>query len=510
MVADRASAVAMSPGEEPAALRSREYILARAEDEIIRARRAPSTFAWIRIEARDATQRQRATMLVAEQLRIEDPIAASGTCSIEVLLLGVQPQQTELVASRMTAHLRRHDVPHELSAAAFPRDGASCEQIRQRLSRQRVIERPVSKQPAEPEGLVNEGSQLSKVYELARRAGRSDLNVLLVGETGVGKEILAGVLHRNSSRAHAPLLRLNCATFTEGLLESELFGYRKGAFTGATEHKQGLLEAACGGTVFLDEVTELSLNLQAKLLTVIEHKRFLPLGSLTEHSVDVRFIAACNRDLECAVRARSFRQDLFYRLNGFTIRVPPLRERLDEIESLAHHFSHQAKVKALHVGDVRIDSDVLALLRRHRWPGNVRELRNVMHRAVMLAGDCPIKTAHIVTSSLGHVPGHSSPEASSVRSPGDSAAAANDQANDQADQATDGEERDSPGSATGEGESPPHPALEPQRRRDVLAALAACAGNQTRAAELLGVSRRTLCNWLDRYRVPRPRKPSRD
>lgn len=232
-------------------------------------------------------------------------------------------------------------------------------------------------------GLVGESPAMRKLGELLTRVAVLEATVLIQGESGTGKDLVARALHRRSARIMGPFIAVNCAALTEALLESELFGHVKGAFTGATADKPGLFEAAAEGTLFLDELGEIPAGMQAKLLRVLQEHAIRPVGGVREKAVDVRVIAATNRDLEAEVRAGRFREDLYYRVNVFTVEVPPLRERAGDVIVLVEHFIEDMcarfnkKVKG-------IREDALAPLLAHSWPGNVRELSNVMERAVAL------------------------------------------------------------------------------------------------------------------------------
>jgi two-component system, NtrC family, response regulator AtoC len=225
---------------------------------------------------------------------------------------------------------------------------------------------------------------MARVQERVDVVARADISVILLGETGVGKGLMAETIHRRSQRAAGPFVRINCAALAESLLESELFGHERGAFTGATTAKPGLLEAASGGTLLLDEVGDMPLSTQAKLLHVLEHDEVLRVGALKPRPIDVRFIAATNRDLEGFVAEGRFRQDLFFRLNGVAITIPPLRERPSEIESLALEFAREA-CERMGRPPLEMTGAVLRLLASSRWPGNVRELRNTIIRAALFA-----------------------------------------------------------------------------------------------------------------------------
>ena len=310
---------------------------------------------------------------------------------------------------------------------------------------------------------------------MTERIAHSQINVLISGETGVGKGVLAAELHRRSNRAERPFVALNCAELQESLLESELFGHERGAFTGAGASKPGLIETADGGTLFLDEIGEMSLGTQAKLLRVLEDRSVRRVGSLQARHIDVRVLAASNRDLAAENERGTFRRDLYFRLNGISLEVPPLRDRLDELEGLVHRFLAQASEAQGHPQTPSLSAEALEALRRHTWPGNIRELRNVIERAVVLCTG-EVVTAEHLPVRLEIVP-NVVPLATRARAPDV--------------QATD-------------------PTLLTERaqaeRQRIEEALDLCAGNQSRAAKMLGMSRATLVARLDRYGFPRPRK----
>jgi transcriptional regulator with PAS, ATPase and Fis domain len=223
--------------------------------------------------------------------------------------------------------------------------------------------------------------------------------VLLLGETGVGKEVLAQSIHKLSPRRDAPFLALNCAALTESLLESELFGNERGAFTGAVTARPGLFESAQGGTVFLDELGELPMVIQVKLLRVLEERRVTRVGGRSPISVDVRFIAATNKDLEASIERGTFREDLYYRLAGITLTIPPLRERASEIVPLALRFLRMTAAK-MGRSEPTLSPDARVAMLRYSWPGNVRELRNVIDRALVLAAGDTIELSHMPAKLL--------------------------------------------------------------------------------------------------------------
>jgi transcriptional regulator with PAS, ATPase and Fis domain len=236
-------------------------------------------------------------------------------------------------------------------------------------------------------GVAGSSAGMREVFQLLKLVAAAEATVLLLGETGTGKELVARAIHQNSPRAKAPFIVINCAALPETLLESELFGHERGAFTGATQRKEGRFLLAHRGTLFLDEIGELSLPIQAKILRVLQTREFESLGSVRTLKVDVRIIAATNRDLEAMVREGRFRDDLFYRLNVVPVVLPPLRERLEDLPRLAEHFlekygaKNRKKIKAM-------APEVLQVFRSYPWPGNIRELENVLERGVIVcAGD---------------------------------------------------------------------------------------------------------------------------
>jgi DNA-binding NtrC family response regulator len=233
------------------------------------------------------------------------------------------------------------------------------------------------------ENIIGESPKMQEVFKTIRKVARSNATVMVLGETGVGKELIAEALHRNSSRADQPFVKMNCAALHENLLESELFGHERGAFTGADRQRIGRFELANSGTLFLDEIGNMALSTQAKVLRVLQEREFERLGGSRTIKVNVRLIAATNMDINEAIEAGKFREDLYYRLNVVTIKVPPLRERNEDIIPLSKHFIDEAAADLNK--DVRgIDPGAVRVLERHTWPGNIRELKNAMERAVLL------------------------------------------------------------------------------------------------------------------------------
>ncbi|MBX3214925.1 MAG: sigma 54-interacting transcriptional regulator [Labilithrix sp.] len=322
---------------------------------------------------------------------------------------------------------------------------------------------------------------LRSVDALLAKLDASEAPVLIVGETGVGKDVLARTLHARSRRASRPFVALNCAAFTEALFESELFGHERGAFTGAAQAKAGLLESAAGGTVFLDEIGEMPLGMQAKLLRVVENREVLRVGALSPRQIDVRFLFATNRDLRREIELKTFRSDLFFRIGSISLAIPPLRERLDDIAPLMMHFVETAS-RRIGRPVPRVLPETVRFLEGHAWPGNVRELKNVMELAVLVQDGDEIRPADI------HIERYMAAEAS----PSSGAASARD-----------------PESVTSEPKSAsaPRSASEPKTEKErIVDALERSAWNQSTAAKLLGMPRRTLVKRLAQYELPRPRK----
>jgi two-component system response regulator AtoC len=318
---------------------------------------------------------------------------------------------------------------------------------------------------------------MAAVHETVRIAATSALSVLLLGETGVGKELFARRIHELSPRASARLVRVNCAALVESLLEAELFGHERGAFTGATHAKEGLLEAASRGTLFLDEIGEMPLTTQAKLLRVLESGEVTRVGANKPRAVDVRFVAATHRDLRGLVASGRFREDLFFRLDGVAIRIPPLRERALEIIPIADSFIVEAAAAAGRAPPA-LSPEASARLRGHPWSGNVRELRNVIMRSVLFCRDTTLAADVLRFDTL---------ESSPVATRG-------------APRALEDVPLPAP-TAAPTGMS----AERAARRQRAIEALEKTVWNQTRAAELLGISRRTLQTWMIDLEIPRPR-----
>ncbi|OUD32757.1 sigma-54-dependent Fis family transcriptional regulator [Flavobacterium sp. FPG59] len=248
--------------------------------------------------------------------------------------------------------------------------------------------------------IVGKSKALQQIIELTKKVAVTDSTVLLTGETGTGKEVFAQAIHENSNRVGKSFVALNCSTFSKEILESELFGHKQGAFTGALKDKKGFIEEAHGGTLFLDEIGEMPIDLQAKLLRVLETNEYIPVGGTTVKKSNFRLIAATNRDLKTESEAHRFRSDLYFRLNIFEIKIPPLRERVKDIAPLAQSFAIQFSAKT-NKKAVQIDADFLHKLETYHWPGNVRELKNVIERAVILVNN-EILTQDLLPYEIQH------------------------------------------------------------------------------------------------------------
>jgi DNA-binding NtrC family response regulator len=318
----------------------------------------------------------------------------------------------------------------------------------------------LSRVDAVPE-VLTQYAPMQAVLALVERVAKSDSPVLVSGESGTGKELVARALHRLSGRGSNPLVDINCAAIAENLLESELFGHEKGAFTGALSRKIGLFEMAAGGTMFMDEIGELDPKLQGKLLRALELGTFFRVGGTQKVEVSVRIVAATNRDMVRAVNEGSFRSDLYYRINTIGITLPPLRERVVDIPLLADHFLHQYGGAS----PPRLTEEAMEALQRYRWPGNVRELRNVIERAVLLANGGVINASDLPLQSPG------------------------------------------PGAIGGNGQAAASVSLAELERRHIETVLNQTNWHQGKAATLLGISSKTLYRKIREYGFKRPAGP---
>jgi two-component system, NtrC family, response regulator AtoC len=408
----------------------------------------------------------------AELLRPSDILGSYAPDAWELLLRRTAPGEARSALAPLLERLEKLGAEPRAAFAHFPADGRTAHAL---IEKACARLRPAAASAAPP-GVIVLDRRMREVYRIAEKAASRDINVLILGETGVGKEILAETIHRGSKRAGKAFLCLNCGGLPESLRESELFGYERGAFTDAKTAKPGLLELADGGTVFLDEIGEMSASTQAALLRTIETKQVMRVGGVRARAIDVRFIAATNRDLVQEIRDKRFRSDLYYRLDGISLEIPPLRERLLEIRPLAEAFLTQ-----LVGGDARpprLSEEAARLLESHAWDGNVRELRNVMDRALLLCDGDTIEPEHLPLETIR-------------------GAAAPAQA-ERVDEIV----GDAIESGTGRSVS----ADQAGERDRIVEALRVEGGNQTRAARRLGIARSTLLLRLDDLGIARPQK----
>ena len=393
----------------------------------------------LRIEDAAVSRRHAALHVSAEGVLIEDLGSANG---VRIRQRAIAPGARELIGPGETV---------ELGTVLLLVQDVGVARL--------VSEAPSGPPPPAADHVVAEDPATQRLFALVARVAASELAVVILGETGSGKEIVAEAIHRGSRRRGGPFVGINCAALPATLVESELFGHVRGAFTGAERDRVGLVQQADGGTLFLDEIGDLALEVQAKLLRVIETRLVRPLGTHREHAIDVRFVCATHRDLPADVAERRFRADLYHRLNGVTLRVPPLRERRGDIVPLAHRFHETARRAQGLFAPLR--PEIEALLVAQAWPGNLRELKSAIERAVALAEDEPIAAEHLELESREAAP-------------------------------------DTQKDLSAE--------LESVERARIVEALAKTRGNQTKAAALLGISRRTLITRIERYGLPRPRK----
>jgi two-component system, NtrC family, response regulator AtoC len=474
------------------------YFEVRLEQECDRARTVSGSFGLLRVSCEEEGKRDAVHQAFARMLSAKDVVGQYSPLEYEILLPNRSPEEVFELNDSLTDSLARIGVVAKIRAISFPRDGRTVHELQAKISQaSQAFEEP----HIDP-SIVLKAPAMRRLYAVVKRIATSDIAVLLVGETGVGKEVVADSIHRLSPRSSHPFLRLNCAALPESLLESELFGHERGAFTGAHKAKKGLLETANKGTVFLDEIGDMPYAIQVKLLRVLEERKVWPIGSVAPQLIDVRFIAATHRDLEKQIESGAFRQDLFFRLAGITLSIPPLRERLEEIAEMARIFVRRIARRQGYPSENEISPEVITLLTRYRWPGNVRELQNTIERAVVLAGSGPIRPEHLPLEKM------------SIKAPSSPPTPISPFYNDFIENVTGTSQAISNRTTF----PPPlrdddlsnakklkHQVQEIERQH-IVDALNRCGGNQTRAAKELGISRRTLINRLDAYGIPRPLK----
>jgi DNA-binding NtrC family response regulator len=391
-----------------------------------------------------------------------------GTSVILMTGFGTIPQAVDAIKAGATAYLTKPLNPSELLVQV--RKALEDRRLRQELSRLRGQLR----EGWHYRNIVGQSSAMQPIFAMIDRAAPVKATVLLIGESGTGKEMVARALHEGGPRKSAAFLAINCGAIPENLIESTLFGHERGAFTGADQKSRGYFQAASGGTLLLDEIGELPLGLQSKLLRVLEDGAVTPVGQTTPQKVDVRIVAATNRDMEAQVKAGTFREDLYYRLNVVKIALPSLRQRREDIPILTRHFLDEI-CKTNGFESREIDPSLLDAFAKYDWPGNVRELKNTLESLVVLSGkrilaadDLPDKFFKSDPPSAlpaGNVAAPASPAAATVP-PDDNSSELN---------------------------------LSRLSRQTILKALDACHGNRTEAARQLGISRRTLHRRLNEF-----------
>ena len=478
--------------------------------------------------------------VLEEALPVGALVAEYAPGELEILFLDLSWERVEAACNRLVSSLSSRGASVRTGFAIFPRDGRTASSLLS-VANTKVQGPTAALEQREDSGLplgssssfptpLQESGSMERLTRLVARVAPSDISIIIHGETGVGKEVVAKEIHRLSQRTGKTFVGLNCAALTETLLESELFGHERGAFSGAVNTKPGLFEVADKGTVFLDEIGEMSLSIQAKLLRVLEERTVLRVGGLSPRAIDVRFLAASHKDLEVEAANGRFRHDLYFRLNGITLEIPPLRDRPTEVEGLISTFIADVCRRSRRTEVPVVAKDAMVLLKGYRWPGNIRELRNIIERAVILCSGTRITAEHLPVERLqkrASSSSLSSSSSSSLRPAGVEARPARairtqppyrEEDSGAATRPTMRRPGYAPGARPADDVVPTLPplrrptadslkdAVSDLERERIIEALNQCGGNQTKASEMLGISRRTLLNRLDAYSLPRPRK----
>jgi DNA-binding NtrC family response regulator len=514
-------------GAPPRRVWPHSYFEARVEEEAARSLRSGRPFSLMRLSLAKQGPAGLLEDVFGVCLRAPDVVALYAPGELEVLLVETAAHQADAVAERVIGRFSEAGATVRVGLVCFPDHARSAAEL---MAAAHASVRPRGRAGSESEIVVgSDAAPMRRLRRLIDQVAPGMISVLILGETGVGKEVCAESIHRASPRAQKTFLQLNCAALPESLLESELFGHERGAFTGAVASKPGLIESADGGTVFLDEVGEMPLGVQAKLLRVLDSRQVMRVGGRSAKTVDVRFVAATNRNLEAEAQAGRFRSDLYYRLAGVVLEIPPLRQRVDEIVPLAEGFLARVAAEAGRPAPA-ISAEARTALRRYAWPGNIRELRNVIERAFLLCEGGPVETHHLPTdrmvtsvrpsalfggsgefdapnatvplsritaTELATIPdGHLNAADAFAVASGASVGTPSAQASAAAVARS--------GAAT----IPPplRESMADLEKQRILDALAQCGGNQSAAAKLLGISRGTLIARLEAWGVARPRK----
>ena len=432
------------------------------EDEEAQLECGGRAFAVARIAFEGTLAPNAAELVVASALDGRDVACSPAPGRHDVLFFGAEPADADARLARVVRHVSDRGVRLQATLTCYPRDRPSRISTRANGS---ARPKPAA---ARADGPIACDPATTRVLRLLARVAQGSLSVILLGETGVGKEVCAAYVHQMSPRASGPFVRLNCAAIPEPLVDAELFGHQRGAFTGAVSDRAGLLEAAAGGTVLLDEIGDMPLTTQVRLLRVLEAKEVTRVGANKARPIDVRVIAATHHDLAELITLGRFREDLYYRLNGISVILPPLRERPLDIEPLARHFLAQS---ARGQSPPSLSAASVALLQSHAWPGNVRELRNRIERALVLSDGPCIESEHLAldSSALG---------ASDAKRTMPAAAA-----------------------ARAELQTGLRAEVDSLERERIVSALESCGGNQRAAARTLGLSRGALLRRLERLQI---------
>ena len=486
-------------------IRTHNYFETRLNEELDRAARysRPLSLLMIGINFRELIKSEEKSVLdhkkgliIAElvvmikaMIRTMDIISSYSSEELELMLPETDKAHALKLARRISEDsVKTVGIPVNVGISSFPEDSQSKELLvdkcRQalKLSRSKKTEAiaDAAKENVKhitviDREVVIHSEKLQAIFEMITRVASSNINVLVLGETGVGKEVIAEAIHHRSARKTQTLISVNCAALTETILESELFGHEKGSFTGADKLKIGLFESAKGGTIFLDEIGEMPMKTQAKFLRVLQNKKIMRVGSSKEIPVDVRIIAASNKNLEECIERGHFREDLFYRLNAITITVPPLRERKEEIPALVANF-----IKLFNAENSKtiqnVSPDAMEILCQYDWPGNIRELKNTIERAVVITNADTIFKEHF-SSKIFKAPQPKRPLEAEVES----------EFFDDADRET----------AMGDMKI----IVASYEKKLILNALRKCGWNQTKASEILNVPRRTLVSKIKKYKI---------